>query len=197
VRGPEAHGNGETPRHSPEGTTVMASTSSLRRRSARIAVTVLAGAGVVLAGATAASAAPAPVDINGDGVPDQYQLDTDGDGSVDTWLTDVDNDGSLDEVAVDRDRNLTPDLWIVDADHDTLPDAAYLDSNLDGYPDDLVTGVAYDVVWGPNTAPPAPGAAGSSNPTTVALNNLINETIQRNIDRMTAPACNSSYNGCA
>ena len=153
-----------------------------------------------MAGATVASAAPPPVDINGDGVPDQYQLDTDGDGYVDSWFTDVDNDGTIDEGAVDLDRNLTVDLWVVDGDHDGLTDAAYVDSNGDGYPDNLVMGIAYDGVRGPNPPLSGPGviggggSSGTGYPEIDAINAAAN---QRMIDNWLAPACNASYNGCA
>ena len=48
-----------------------------RRTTVRVAATTVAGAGVLLAGASTASAAL--VDTNGDGRGDQHQLETNGD----------------------------------------------------------------------------------------------------------------------
>jgi hypothetical protein len=133
------------------------------RRSARVAATVLAGAGVLFAGAGAASASP-PVDINGDGVPDQYQFDTNGDGFANVWFTDVDNDGVTDEAAFDVDYNTTPDMWVVDRDHDAFWDQIQLDTNRDGYPDSVAAGYVYDTVWGPNPQPSGSGGANCLTP---------------------------------
>ena len=129
-----------------------------RRTTARLAVTALACAGVVLTGATAASANP--YDITGDGVADQYQFDLDGDGLVDNWWTDVDNDGTVDEYVFDTNRDTRPDAWAVDNDHDLVWDRILGDLDGDGHADTLLPGYAYDTVWGPN--PPAPGAPGGA-----------------------------------
>jgi hypothetical protein len=176
---------------------------SSRRRSARVALTVLAGAGVLLGGATAASAAGSGllVDINGDGVYDQYQYDTDGNGYVDSWFTDTDNNGYVDEGAADLDRDGLADLWVVDRDLDGHSEAAYYDANRDGYPDTLVPGLVYDGVWGatadvPISNPEVIGGGGSSLTGIAQVDAMNAASAQRMIDNWLAPACASSYNGC-
>ena len=112
------------------------------RRIARTATAVTVAAGIVLGGASAASAGPSdPL----------TPYDLDGDGWADAWFGDVDDDGWFDGARLDRNEDGYFDGLVFDVSRDGVFDFYTLDNNQNGYAEiyavDTNADGAIDAVW--------------------------------------------------